>query len=686
VNGAAPPSACRADDARLARLLLAATWICSAAGLGLLGSLPAPGHWAGAAGLALLLVLAPFARGLRWPALQRAPAPIAALGLAAGWSGLLEPSTAVACMLALLLATETIASGEGHSGRRVALLTLLSALLACTLTTSPLLAPLLLLAGAGAAGSLLLETLGHDGEAATRSVVISAPPRALGFLALLVALAVLSALCFLALPRHPARQAQVPVPTHRLVGYSEQVRLGELAEALADPTPLFRVRIEDREGASVPGPFHFRGVVLDSFDGTTWTARAPHGEALPTVDGAGGPLAQHFRFEPTAPPILVGVPRLRGISIPPEDLQLHGSGTMLHRGGPRVHGYQVWSTPDSWRIDPSAPLDPTLTTAPDGLYLALPPQLDPEIRALAARVTTAGQDEAERALALVEHLGSAYDYERRPTAPLGAQPLSAFLLDHQRGHCELFATALAVLLRIEGIPSRVVNGFYGGVWNPVGRYWLVRHADAHAWVEAWLPGRGWVSLDPTPSPERRSAGLAQAAVDHASTQWTHRVLSLDGPAQLEALSTPGAQLRRLLRSGPDTPSLEAPSRLLDLLLSGLMVTALAVAALMAWRRLAPWLAGERLAPPPATGEVERCLRAGLRLLHRRGWHPPAHLPPLAAARWATRRAGPGAAPFEAIAELHYRVRYGGQDDHELAGPARAALQALRALGGPAELP
>jgi len=78
-----------------------------------------------------------------------------------------------------------------------------------------------------------------------------------------------------------------------------------------------------------------------------------------------------------------------------------------------------------------------------------------------------------------------------------ADPLAYFLFTRKQGHCEYFASAMTVMLRTAGIPARLATGFQSGVYNPITDFWLVRASDAHAWVEAWIPGRGWTTFDPT---------------------------------------------------------------------------------------------------------------------------------------------------------------------------------------------
>ena len=102
-----------------------------------------------------------------------------------------------------------------------------------------------------------------------------------------------------------------------------------------------------------------------------------------------------------------------------------------------------------------------------------------------------------------------YVYTLQPP-PLGAQPVDEFLFSTRRGFCEHYASAFVVLMRAAGIPARVVTGYQGG--EPNGDYYIVRQSDAHAWAEVWLPGQGWVRVDPTAAvaPERIESGLGSA--------------------------------------------------------------------------------------------------------------------------------------------------------------------------------
>ena len=112
-----------------------------------------------------------------------------------------------------------------------------------------------------------------------------------------------------------------------------------------------------------------------------------------------------------------------------------------------------------------------------------------------------------------------------------ADPLANFLFARRKGHCEYFASSMAVMLRSLGIPARLATGFQSGVYNPVSDLWLVRASDAHSWVEAWIPGYGWKTFDPTPA-DPNAGGLALLTrlalyLDASETFWQEWVVTYD---------------------------------------------------------------------------------------------------------------------------------------------------------------
>jgi transglutaminase-like putative cysteine protease len=152
-------------------------------------------------------------------------------------------------------------------------------------------------------------------------------------------------------------------------------------------------------------------------------------------------------------------------------------------------------------------------------YLQVPSDLSQEFRTLARDLTEGAQTRYEKVDAVMQYLAE-FDYtlELRESERVqaGADPIEGFLFDIKAGHCEYYATAMALLLREAGVPTRNVNGYYGAHYNDVGDFYAVRQADAHSWVEVYFDGLGWITFDPTP-PSGRTAG-DDAALWPAATQ------------------------------------------------------------------------------------------------------------------------------------------------------------------------
>jgi transglutaminase-like putative cysteine protease len=198
----------------------------------------------------------------------------------------------------------------------------------------------------------------------------------------------------------------------------------------------------------------------------------------------------------------------------------------LERASPQGLRYDAYSA-----LAPGAAGSTELDLAERDRDLQLPP-LDPRIPQLAHTLTAGAATPLERARAVESHLrGSHYRYTLQLPRRESADPLADFLFVRKQGHCEYFASAMAVLLRTVGIPSRMATGFESGVYNSLTDQWLVRASDAHTWVEAWLPGSGWTTFDPTP-PDPNPAHFSLAMVlglylDAAETFWQNWVVSYD---------------------------------------------------------------------------------------------------------------------------------------------------------------
>ena len=120
-----------------------------------------------------------------------------------------------------------------------------------------------------------------------------------------------------------------------------------------------------------------------------------------------------------------------------------------------------------------------------------------------------------------------------PIVRADMEPVGEFILDGRAGHCEYFASALVVMCQLSGLPARVVNGYRSGEYNAVGGFFVVREKDAHAWAEVYIPGRDWVTFDPTPAAEAGEGGIAawlltlRSVVDYLQFQWADQVVEYD---------------------------------------------------------------------------------------------------------------------------------------------------------------
>jgi transglutaminase-like putative cysteine protease len=162
-------------------------------------------------------------------------------------------------------------------------------------------------------------------------------------------------------------------------------------------------------------------------------------------------------------------------------------------------------------------------------YLQLP-ALDSRIPRLAAQVGGTASNNYDKAVALETYLRTHYGYTLRLLRSPVADPLANFLFERKQGHCEYFASSMAVMLRTLRIPSRVVNGFRSEEFNDVTGNYIVRAKNAHSWVEAYFPGYGWITFDPTPggaigTPEGWDRALLY--LDAAESFWREWVISYD---------------------------------------------------------------------------------------------------------------------------------------------------------------
>jgi transglutaminase-like putative cysteine protease len=294
------------------------------------------------------------------------------------------------------------------------------------------------------------------------------------------------------------------------IGFSDNVTLGEIGRLKGSDEIFMHVRVENSNAGPVAG-LRWRGVALDQFTGRAWkkSAAAERFEKkesdrgffqLGTTEDVQRLTTQAFFLEPVDTPVLFGAPRVVAVQGRLPFVRVDAEGAIQTRSHDQERViYKVYS--DTTEPSPAVLRSDVLEYyAPAARYLELPGNLDPRIAALAKQVSTSsgalnGYDEAR---AIETYLRDNYGYTLELKAG-GPDPLSDFLFRVRAGHCEYFATALAVMLRTRGIASRVVNGFLPGEYNEAAEAYTVRQSDAHSWVEAYFPQtKSWVTFDPTP--------------------------------------------------------------------------------------------------------------------------------------------------------------------------------------------
>jgi transglutaminase-like putative cysteine protease len=179
---------------------------------------------------------------------------------------------------------------------------------------------------------------------------------------------------------------------------------------------------------------------------------------------------------------------------------------------------------------------PESQLAPGALapYLRTAQSLSPRVRELALRLTRDKPDAAAKIDAVAKWLRATHTYttdlKRDTSIP---DPLEDFLFHQSAGHCEYFASAAAMLLRLGGVPTRYVNGFLGGEWNSLRQSITVRDNRAHSWVEAYLGSNGWARVDATPA-GGRAAHMTRfrQVIDSVEMFWNRWVIEYSASQQL----------------------------------------------------------------------------------------------------------------------------------------------------------
>jgi transglutaminase-like putative cysteine protease len=516
-----------------------------------------------------------------------------------------------------------------------------------------------------------------------------------GFLGATAALSGVTVLCsaalFVVFPRLPrAWNVQGrPGAAGVMAGFGDEVSLGEHGTRISS-NPEVAFRVEFPEWA-VPdaSELRWRGRSFDRFDGVRWS-RSP---AQAFAAGSLSRYAEHW-----------GAP-MRSYRVyggPPGARVLFGLHPLLHvrprsavrtlrdaSGDVRYFG----SDAPSYDAISAAPLPPeeALRAAEgppppwEAQYLQLPP-LSARVRRLADSLTADQPTRLDRVRAVERWLRTEFSYTLDLPRDAGEARLESFLFRRRAGHCEYFSTAMAVLLRAEGIPARNVTGFLGGEWNGFGRYLVVTGNDAHSWVEVWFPGLGWVPFDPTPPASRALATEPEDAwsrpaflwLDGLQHRWYKWVIGYDLDKQIGVFRRVGDWFERggggdgAWGGGGRGGGTRLPVREALPWLAG--------AALLAWLLLR----GGRWRRRSLAAE-SRAYLALRRVYARAGYGEEGAGGPLDFAEGLRARGAPGAEAAARAVDLYLRARFGGEalgedgraEMADALAEARAALRSAR---------
>ena len=478
-----------------------------------------------------------------------------------------------------------------------------------------------------------------------------------------------------------------------IIGFSDRVRLGDIGRLKTSDEIVMHVRLETN-GAMLSRDLRWRGVALDEFTGREWikstaAQRFEKKESdsglfqVGTTEDLRRLTSQTFFVEPLDTPVLFGLPRIVALQGRLPFVRVDSEGSIQSRPHDQERAvYKVYS--DTVTPDPSVLRTDRLNYYVSAArYLSLPDNLDPRIRQMTRDVLTqaGARNGYEGARAVESYLRDNYGYTLDLKAG-GPDPLADFLFNVREGHCEYFSTAMAVMLRTQGMATRVVNGFLPGQFNAAADAFTVRQSDAHSWVEVYFPEtNSWVTFDPTPPAGRTPrvrTGLATQLSKYSEAldlMWFQYVIGYDKQEQRSLAASWQRRLFDLRRSAAvkfDQAGRAWPSAIRPLLLSLIVLGAGAIMFLLGLRiRRQGWRRGLKVWAFRTSSESSRVdfYERLIALLEKRGAKRPSHQTPLEFASLV------GMSEALTITQAYNRVRYG---EEKLSASERKQIELMLA--------
>ncbi|HEV8247430.1 MAG TPA: transglutaminaseTgpA domain-containing protein [Polyangiaceae bacterium] len=492
---------------------------------------------------------------------------------------------------------------------------------------------------------------------------------------------VFTAMLFLLFPRVGLSLLLLNNPRERMTGFSERVDLGGVGRLRTDPTIVMRV--EPPHLAASPPPrlaLYLKGTAFDSYDGRSWSRSPGSGKVWADQLGRQVKLRRFpdpsrdskmlIDLEPIDPAIVFLPSDAVALTL------LATSQNALPSSRPTLYffgteGTLYYRSPDERGLRYEVSLADQEDRRPESLshfertrYLTLP-ALPDRVPELARRWTADVSDPREMARRVEHHLRTEYTYDLDSPSGAAKNPLDHFLFVSKRGHCEFYSTAMAVLLRSRGVPTRNVTGFVGGTFNRFSQTYAVRQGDAHSWVEVYLDGAGWVRFDPTPpsgaTPQSEINGvlvMIRDLIEALGQRWNRHVVGYDLKQQIWLFQGVRSAYHRIV------PEQEMTSRLLSsprrALISLLAVLGIAWAAREIWRRRRSEPQSEILSLAERRAlQVVELYQALDRVMMLRGAARASGTPPLTHALALVDSGHPIGQEVLSLTELYLRARFGG---------------------------
>ncbi|HIJ60327.1 MAG TPA: DUF3488 domain-containing transglutaminase family protein [Nitrospirae bacterium] len=325
-----------------------------------------------------------------------------------------------------------------------------------------------------------------------------------------------------------------------LTGFTDNIRLGDVSDIQADNSIIFR--------ASIPkideNLLYWRGVVLDYFDSIAWSKSS--GAISDKVEMAGLKgeiITQNIFLEAYDYHYLFALDRPFSINMKEARLLANLTISLNSPINRRIR----------YEVNSSAAIYYEVISIDKEKYLQLPDNISPKVKELALQITKDAENDLEKVTKIVKYLNSGeYKYSLQ-NLPITANPLDDFLFKYRYGNCEYYASASATMLRIVGLPSRLVVGYRGGHYNPLGGYYAVTQQSAHVWVEVFVDKK-WIRIDPTPGSVILGQGqrplwlTIRLYSDTINYYWNRMVIGYDFERQFKGVMVIQNQMKSLKKA------------------------------------------------------------------------------------------------------------------------------------------